>query len=61
MVFETPAVKEGNRLDVYVDSHMVEVYVNDGEYVVSNAVYGLRPGFHVTGGAEVELFALERG
>ena len=61
MVFETPAVKEGTRLDVYVDSHMVEVYVNDGEYVVSNAVYGLRPGFHVTGGAEVELFALERG
>ncbi len=40
--FETPAVCEGNRLDIYVDPNLIEIYINDGEYVVSNAVYGLR-------------------
>lgn len=39
--FATPKVKEGFHLDVYVDSNMVEVYVNHGEYVISNVVYGL--------------------
>ncbi len=39
--FETPPVKEGFHLDVYVDPHLIEVFVNRGEYVISNAVYGL--------------------
>lgn len=39
--FETPEIKEGDRLDIYVDKHLVEVYINDGEYVLSNVVYGL--------------------
>ena len=55
-VFETPFVKEGNRLDIYVDDHMVEVYVNDGEYVISNAVYGMSRELRISGGREVELF-----
>lgn len=37
----TPEVKEGFRLDIYVDPNLIEIYVNDGEYVLSNAVYGL--------------------
>ena len=55
-MFETPFVKEGNRLDIYVDDHMVEVYVNDGEYVISNAVYGMSRELRISGGREVELF-----
>lgn len=39
--FETPEIKEGTHLDIYVDKNLIEVYVNDGEYVVSNAVYNL--------------------
>lgn len=39
--FETPTVKEGTHLDIYVDKNLIEVYVNDGEYVVSNVVYDL--------------------
>lgn len=39
--FETPEIKEGDRLDIYADKHFVEVYINDGEYVLSNVVYGL--------------------
>ncbi len=41
MQFATPVVKEGFHLDVYVDRNMIEVFVNEGEYVISNAVYGL--------------------
>lgn len=41
MQFMTPELKDGCHLDIYVDRNLVEVYVNRGEYVVSNAVYGL--------------------
>lgn len=56
MIFETPGVQEGNQLDIYVDGHIVEVYVNDGEYVISNAVYGLTEEFQVHKGSKVEIF-----
>lgn len=41
MQLSTPEVKDGFHLDVYVDSNLIEVFVNRGEYVISNAVYGL--------------------
>ena len=56
MVFETPDVKEGFHLDIYVEDHMVEVYVNDGEYVISNGVYGLKKELLISGGNKAELF-----
>lgn len=37
----TPPVKEGCHLDVYVGDHIIETFVNRGEYVITNAVYGL--------------------
>lgn len=37
----TPEIKDGYRLEILVDEHIAEVYVNDGEYVISNAVYGM--------------------
>lgn len=39
--FETPELKDGSGIDVYIDKNLIEVYVNDGEYVISNVVYGL--------------------
>lgn len=44
--FSTPEVKEGFRLDVYVDKNLIEVFVNDGEYVISNVVYHLGNEIH---------------
>ena len=41
LLSETPEVQGGFCLDVVVDKNLVEVFVNDGEYVISNAVYGL--------------------
>lgn len=38
----TPVLKDGFHLDVYVDRNLIEVFVNDGEYVISQAVYGLK-------------------
>lgn len=39
--FTTPEIKDGYHLDIYVENNLVEVYINAGEYVISNAVYGL--------------------
>lgn len=41
MLSQTPELKDGCKLEVYVDTNLVEVFVNDGEAVISNAVYGL--------------------
>lgn len=38
---ETPELKEGFKLDIYVDTNLIEIFMNDGEYVLSSAVYGL--------------------
>ena len=34
-------LKEGFHLEVLVDKNLIEVYANDGEYVVSSVVYGI--------------------
>ena len=47
---ETPALKGGSfHLDVVVDKNLVEVFVGDGEYVISNAVYGLEDQIRYSG------------
>ena len=55
---ETPEIREGDRLDVFVDANMVETYVNDGEYVLSHAVYGLEDRIAVDGAGTPEIRAL---
>ena len=42
LISRTPEIKEGFHLDVIVDPHLVEVFINDGEYVISNAVCGIK-------------------
>ena len=39
--FTTPKLKEGFELEVYVNPNLIEVFVNDGEAVISNTVYDL--------------------
>ena len=39
--FETPEIEGNIHLDIYVDKNLIEVYINDGEYVISNVVYDL--------------------
>lgn len=35
----TPKLQDGNHLDIYVDRNIIEIYVNHGEYVLSNIIY----------------------
>lgn len=41
LISETPEIRDGFRIEVLVDPNLIEVYINDGEYVISNAVYNL--------------------
>ena len=55
LTFETPAVKDGNHVDIYVDSNLIEVYVNDGEYVITNTVYDLGKDIKTSPGLEFTM------
>lgn len=55
----TPELKEGFHLDVYVDKNLIEVYVNNGEYVISNAVYGLKNEIHANAMEKLQIYTLE--
>ena len=61
LVSETPELAEGCQVEVLVDEHLVEVYLNGGEYVISNAVYGLDKTLQVSGETPVRLYAMEEG
>lgn len=54
-VFETPDIKEGDHLDIYVEPNLIEVYINNGEYVLTNTVYGLSDGIKAE---NYELYAV---
>lgn len=41
LVSTTPKIEGECRLDIFVDKNLIEVFVNDGQYVISNIVYNL--------------------
>ena len=57
MQFETPEMKNGGHVEILVDSNLIEVFVNDGEYVISNAVYGIEN--QIVSDRKVKLFTVE--
>ncbi|AWB43470.1 sucrose-6-phosphate hydrolase [Paenibacillus sp. CAA11] len=42
MQFHTPEIGSACKLDIFVEPNLIEIFVNEGEYVLSNIVYGLR-------------------
>lgn len=56
---KTPIVKEGNDIAVFVDTNIIEVYVNDGEHVLTNAVYGLTDEIHNFTTSDVRLYGVD--
>lgn len=50
MVSSTPKVYGKYELDIFVEPNLIEVFVNDGEYVISNVVYEL--GEYIKGRVE---------
>lgn len=59
MQSSTPEVKEGFHLDVYVDSNLIEVFINNGEYVISNTVYGLTDEIRGDVTGKIQMYTLE--
>lgn len=58
MVSSTPKLHGRYQLDIFVEPNLIEVFVNSGEYVISNVVYGL--GKTIRGRVE-KIFAGETG
>lgn len=59
LISKTPEITGKTHLEVLVDRHLIEVYVNDGEYVISNAVYGLGSGISYRGPEQIRLYTTE--
>ena len=60
LISETPAIQNGSQIEVLADENLVEVYINDGEYVISNAVYGIRKTAGLRGKGTMQLYTLEK-
>lgn len=41
--FQTPELKGRYQLDIFVEPNLIEIFVNNGQYVLSNVVYDLKP------------------
>ena len=59
MILKTPEIREGDLLEIIIDRNMIEIYVNDGEYTLSNAVYGWKDVTVLPKGCGAELYTLE--
>ena len=59
LICKTPKLQEGNNLEIYVDDNLIEIYANDGEYVLSNCVYGLGKEIKSTAAAGIKLYTIE--
>ncbi len=56
-VFETPEISGNIHLDIYVDENLIETYINNGEYVLSNIVYDLKKYVRADGDCEIYTLA----
>lgn len=56
-VFETPSVGENIQLEIYVDENIIEIFANDGEYVITNTVYDLND--EISGTIKTEIYVTE--
>ena len=59
LLSETPELTDGCRIEVLADKNLIEVYINDGEYVISNAVYGTGDFIKVNIEKTVHLYTLK--
>ena len=57
LVSETPPIRGKAHLEILVDRNLIEIYVNDGEYVISNAVYGVEERIAAEGKEGIRLYA----
>jgi len=54
----TPKVGDTNKIEMLVHGHLVEIFVNDGEYVVSNVVYDLGNSLTTNTSSDISIVGL---
>lgn len=59
LISQTPEIQEGYLLEILVDPNLIEVFVNNGEYVISNTVYDLKDTLICNSDADLQLFTTE--
>jgi beta-fructofuranosidase len=59
MELASPPVLQGDALDLYVNEHIIELYINAGEYVISNVVYGLRRELESIGAQQITIYTFD--
>lgn len=58
-ICRTPALNDGNDISVYVSQHLIETFVNDGEYVISNVVYNVTDTFRTVAAEKPDIFTVK--
>lgn len=56
---ETPEIEGNCHLEILVDEHLVEIFINNGEYVITNAVYGLKKEIRCNKEIPIKLKTIE--
>lgn len=59
MVSQTPPVQDGYQIEVIVDKNVVEIFVNDGEFVITHVVYGLEPQVTASEGVALQMYTID--
>lgn len=56
--FSTPKLDRRYDLDIYVDKGIIEIFVNDGRYVITNVVYNMNNSIEYSNLCELEIYQL---
>ena len=57
---ETLEIKEGYHLDIYVEKNLIEIFINNGEYVISNIVYNLNKEIHAKLSGSFQIYTVDK-
>lgn len=57
-IFKTPKLKGKYKIDIYVDNNIIETYINDGEYVVSNVIYSKKKKIEIENILNKKIFKM---
>lgn len=58
IVFNTPKLHGKCELKIYVDNGIVEIFINDGRYVISNIVYNNKNSIEIENIKNIELYSI---
>lgn len=57
-VSQTPPVQDGYEIEVIVDKNVVEIFINDGEFVITHVVYGLEQQVTASEGVTLQMYTI---